>query len=254
MPIVVFRGRVLPSVIRISFQQLPSIQWQDTALDFKMSFTVTIDESKIQITGDLDKYSDAFIASLNMRALDIARAIIDLACFAKGYGATVILDTLTKPDGTEVQILPHDPSLEPLCTAFKLGLAPNLDLEKMLKRILTEPALFMAMNDLIVSITLPHHAPVNCARALDGIRNMIAPGLATKQSWEVLRNTLNLSRDYLELITDTSAAPRHGDRTHIPGATVMEVSKRSWIIMDRFLHFRKRGNQPLPVADFPELS
>jgi hypothetical protein len=254
MPTVTFKGRVLPSVVNISFQKLPSIQWEDTELGFKMSFTVTIENSNIRIDGDLDRYSDSFIASLHMRALDIARAVVDLACFASGFGATVILETLTKPDGSESQILPRDERLPPLCTSFKLGLAPNPDLDKMLQIVLTEPALFMALNDLIVSITLPHHSPVNCGRALDGIRNMIAPDQTTQQQWQAVRSNLNLSVDYLKLITDTSIAPRHGDRKRITGGVTTEISKRSWIIMDRFFEYRKRGNQPLPLNEFPVLS
>jgi hypothetical protein len=251
---VTFIGRVLPSTVNFSFTKIPSVQWEDTEQAVKMSFAIAIQNSSILIVCELDRYSDSYLGHLHMRALDLARGVIDLACFATGYGATVILDSFIKPDGAESLLRFEDTRLASLCTAFRLGPAPNPDLDMVLKIVLTEPPLFMALNDLIVSITLPHHASINCARALGGIRNMIAPNLPVKQSWEALRNTLNLSRDYLELITDTSAAPRHGDRAHIPGPVVMEISKRSWIIMDRFLEFRKRGNQPLPAIEFPVLS
>jgi hypothetical protein len=251
---VSFTGRVLPAIVNLSFTNLPLVQWEDPERGLRLSFTTTIQNSAIRIDCALNQYSDSYIDSLHMRALDIARAVVDLACFSTGYGATVILENMIKPDGTESRLFFHDPRLAALSTAFRLGPAPNPDWEKVLHIVLTDPALFMAMNDLIVGITLPHDASVNCARALDGIRNMIAPGLPTRQSWEVLRNALNLSRDYLNLITDTSIAPRHGDRAHIPGTVVMEISRRSWIIMDRFLEYRKRGNQPLPLGEFPELS
>jgi hypothetical protein len=112
----------------------------------------------------------------------------------------------------------------------------------------------MALNDLIISVTLPHHAAVNCARAIDGIRNLMVPaGGDRKQSWLLMRQNLNVAESYLTFLTNVSIAPRHGDRTHIPGSVVTETVERSWIIMDRFLEFRKRGNCPLPIDRFPLL-
>lgn len=254
MPMVQFIGRVLPAVIDFSFSNLPAVNWEDTEFGLTLSFTLSVQKSTIRIDCQTNKYEDTHLNSLYMRALDLARAVIDLACFSTGFGATVILDTFVKPDGQTLTLMTTSPHLDALCTAFRLGAAPNPDLTTVLGIVLKEPALFMAMNDLIVSITLPHHANVNCARAIDGIRNMIAPALPTNKSWEVLRDNLRLAKGYLKLITDTSIPPRHGDRSHIPGSTIMEISRRSWIIMDRFLEFRKRGNQPLPLAEFPLLT
>jgi len=121
--------------------------------------------------------------------------------------------------------------------------------------VVADPALFQALDDLIVSITLPHHSPVNCARAVEGLRHLIAaPGASASQAWEQMRDALRLDRTFLQLITDTSTAPRHGNRAYIPGATTTETVRRSWIVMDRFLAYRKRGNTPRPVAEFPVLT
>jgi hypothetical protein len=73
------------------------------------------------------------------------------------------------------------------------------------------------------------------------------------QAWGIFQTNLRISRDFRELITDTSKGPRHGDRTYIEGATTIEITKRAWQIMDRFIEYRRRRNQPLPEADFPLL-
>ena len=121
--------------------------------------------------------------------------------------------------------------------------------------VLSDPPLFQALDDLIVLITLPHHAAVDCARAIEGLRNLVAArGATVSRSWEQMRNALQLDRSFLQPITDTSTAPRHGDRNFIPGTTVTEIVRRSWIIMDRFLEYQKRGNISLPATDFPLLA
>jgi hypothetical protein len=189
-----------------------------------------------------------------MRAIDLARAAIDIFCFANGWGLTVWIDTFIKPDGAEQFLLAQMPQLAPLCTAFNLAPSGG-KIEDVWRIVVGEPAIFMALNDLIAGITWPHYAPVNCARAIEGIRNMITPlGTDRKQGWPLMRANLNIEQGYLSFITDQSTGPRHGDRAFIPGTEVNKTVERSWIVMDRFLEFRKRGNQPLPLVEFPMLT
>jgi len=135
-----------------------------------------------------------------------------------------------------------------------MGAPPNPDFDKVLNTVLTEPSVFMALNDLITAISLPHHSSVTCARAIERLRHLVAPGTPRKDSWESLRQNLNIDRKYLEFVTVHSTGPRHGDPEHIPGTITTEVTQRAWKIMNRFLEFRKRGNVPLQLSEFPLLT
>jgi hypothetical protein len=68
-----------------------------------------------------------------------------------------------------------------------------------------------------------------------------------------MHKALNITRDYQQYITDQSKGPRHGDPQFVEGTITREVSMRTWSIMNRFLEYRKRGNQPLMGPDFPLL-
>jgi hypothetical protein len=129
MPTVSFIGRVLPSVVDFSFTKLPSVQWESPDIGLTMSFALTIEKSAIRIECETNRFIDSDLVPLHRRALDLARAVTDLACFATGFGAFVIFDTFIKPDGQKTALLSHDPSLSPFCTAFRLGPAPNPDLD-----------------------------------------------------------------------------------------------------------------------------
>jgi hypothetical protein len=111
----------------------------------------------------------------------------------------------------------------------------------------------MALNDLVTANTLPHYSPVTCARTIEGLRHLIAPGLQPKDGWSSLRQNLNIDENYLKFITDHSKGPRHGDPQHIPGAITTDIITRTWVIMNRFLEYRKRGNDALPISEFPML-
>ena len=93
-----------------------------------------------------------------------------LSCKARSYGLTVFLDTLITPTGESTPLRFENPQLPPLCTAFRVNAttpAENADFDKVYRLTVAEPGLFMALNDLIVAITLPHQAPINCRRVAE---------------------------------------------------------------------------------------
>jgi hypothetical protein len=115
-------------------------------------------------------------------------------------------------------------------------------------------SIVFAFRDLIEAITLPHRAPVSCARAIEGLRNVIAgSGLARGQAWGEFNRVLQLDPAYTKLITTNSAGTRHGDHERISGAITTEITRRAWVIMNRFLEYRLRGDKPLDAKEFPLL-
>jgi hypothetical protein len=256
MPIVHFKGYLLPLVHNLTID-LPLIGWnprEPSSGDFKVQFAIKVTESRVDVTCDLSQYDFAVhFPALYMRVHDLTRAAVDCFCFARGVGLTVFLDTVIGPDGVESPIVPQMESLSRYCTAFNLN-ANSQDEDSysgMVGLVLSEPPLMMALNDLIVSITVHHHAPINCMRAIDGIRNMMSPlGTDPSVGWRVVQSGLNVSKNYLSYVAAHSKAPRHGDRTYIEGQIVQEVINRSWIVMNRFLEFRKRANSPLTDPEF----
>jgi hypothetical protein len=119
--------------------------------------------------------------------------------------------------------------------------------------VITDPPLFRALQDMIECLTIPHVAAVNCGRIVDGIRRQIAPALVAKQGWAAMQKALNISRSYQEYISGISTGPRHADPSFIPGSTNIDIVRRTWIILDRYLEYKKRGETILTPPDFPEL-
>jgi hypothetical protein len=99
----------------------------------------------------------------------------------------------------------------------------------------------------------PLESYVNCGRALDGISRLISSSDDPKKRWIELREKLNLSEPYTQLISNLSTAPRHGWTGPVDMTKVAEVRVRSWIILNRFLEFRKRQNAALRGPEFPLL-
>lgn len=250
MPTVHFRGRVLPLSRKISFGLLPQIEWGEAATGVERTFRITIWENVVHVECEMNQYTESDLGHIYARAHDLARSAVDLLAFRTGFGMTLVIETYTDPQGASSPIAPHDPELGKLTSVFE-----KHDFHSLWSLVATEPSLFFALNDLIVAIMTPNHVPVNCARAIEGLRHLIAPPpLSSSQSWKAMQEALRVTESYLRLITDTSVQPRHGNRKRIEGPTTSEIARRSWIIMNRFLEYRKRGNQPLPETEFPWLN
>jgi hypothetical protein len=170
---------------------------------------------------------------------------------------TVVLEEFVRPDGITSNIfLTTTPEVVAECKAYKMApttLEDRKTLEHVLGLVMGEPALFIALNDLIHAITVPNMVPGNCGRVVDAIRKLVAPALEPKPGWQVFRETLNFDEAYTTFISEHSKKPRHGELVRIERDATTEILRRTWAIMNRLLEYRKRGNQPLPLAEFPVL-
>lgn len=246
-----FSGRVLPKHAAISLSIKPTISWNIDQIGVSVQFICHIDNSNIDVECQLDEYKPEYLVAIYMRALDLCRAQVDLIGFKMGWGLTTVLESFTDPQGATTQIFPRDETLGALCTTFTL----DKHFDQLCVKVIESPCLFMALRDLISAISLPHVSLVDCARAIERLRHLVAkPDAKDVQAWEQLREALHIEKAYLKYITDHSTDPRHGRPGHTTGTETTEVTRRSWVIMNRYLEYLKRGEVPLSLAEFPLLS
>jgi hypothetical protein len=251
MEIVHFLGRISPPGIKITVGYKPKIFLEERPLGFKASFVVHINESIVDVECHLPKFRIEQYNLIRIRAYDKARTAVDLAAFATGASLITVFEEFVYPDGRRELLAPRDESLAKLCTAYKMS---EDSFDKIYRLVTADYNLFMALRDLIEANTIPHVDIINCGRVLDAIRRMISPGVADpKQAWGQMQRALNISQAYQQWVTKLSADPRHADRSYISGGDVAEAVKRTWIIMNRLLEYRIRGNVTLQPPDFPHL-
>jgi hypothetical protein len=259
MPTVRFNGRVFPFVYDISVSGHPKVTWVDDETGVTFKFIITIQKGDIQIDCHVEPYNESKdLTSLFIRAYDVTRTSLDLTAFNTGYGLTLLIETYTGVSGETRPFVVNDLQLASLCTAFsgkpaKPGERNSFD--TVLNIALSDWKIGHSLRELIEAITIPHQSTTNCARAIEGLRTLIAPsGIDRKKAWVVFGDALRLAKSYTDLVTDSSKEHRHGNRIRIPASITTEVVRRSWIIMDRFLEYKKRGGTPLPESEFPLLT
>lgn len=255
-------GKILPEVFKVTIGYNPSIKWKVEEIGLDLIFNYKIENSIIEITCDIEKWQEDFSVHVYKMAYDIVRTAVNLVTFSTGSVFQISFERLIDPDGKETSIAIMYPELSALCRSYSLNKASgekNEAFDNIFNIVLSDPTLFLALNDLCSAISTHDQTVIGCARVLESIRLLIW-GEDTKtdkertNSWIKLQDTLNIGKDYMKFITDNSTGWRHGSRKFIPGDITTEITKRSWVIMNRYFELRLRKITRLPVADFPLLS
>jgi hypothetical protein len=254
MPIVLFRGTVRPPVFKLNLTGLPTIRYGWPEQNLSVDFTVSVKESKLEVRCDATRFDpQEHLSMLAMHAYDLSRAAVDSFSFFHGIGLTVFLEIFVDPSGMATPLTPRSEEVLNLCTAFNLDPShrgPD-DYDAMIRLVVKDRHVLLALNDLVVSISQFNLASINCARAMEALRTAMTPeGANRAEGWPIMHRNLNVTKNYLSFISDVSRGPRHGDKRSPLEGQQAEILKRSWTVMNRFLEFRKRDNGPLPESEF----
>jgi hypothetical protein len=252
MPKVRFTGRVLPSALNITITNHPRIESKDDNSGLHLFTTIAVIEGVVSIECDLNKF--VFVEHYNevvAQAYRLGKIAIDLTAFARGYGLTFVLDSFTDPHGVITPTASHNPELPPLATSVR----DDRDFAKILTMLLDNSSLAMGLHDLTSALASFDRTAISCALAVESLRAYFMPPNGNKEDgWPLLQRNLQLTRSFLIPITEASRGPRHGDHAPIASTITLDVSRRAWIVMNRFFEYHKRGNQSLPESEFPLLS
>ncbi|HWW07085.1 hypothetical protein [Collimonas sp.] len=250
MHTVRFKGRVLPEIMKVTTTYNESIKWECLEAETSMEFNCGIANSLIDVECKIPEFRVDIYPEIYRRALDLSRAQVDLVAFKMGWGLTVVLETFVDPKGVSHPICHINKKLSSLCTSFGL----DAGFGEICTLVTQSPQLFMALRELISSISLPHVSSVDAARAIERLKHLIAtPGANDKQAWKEFREALQIDQKYLKYITNHSAKPRHGNPDFVSGEVTTELTYRSWAIMNRYFEYLKRGGVPLSSSEFPLL-
>jgi len=252
----IFHGRVLPVFKEFTMVGRTDIHIEDDIGDpvrLAMDASIGITKGIIEVICESNLHgSDNYDGHVDLKANYPAKSVVNSYAFAKGIQLEAILETVVKPDGIKYNIQAHRPELEPLVTALHYHSGDRVDITPLLHLSVPNPIIFAVFKDLVGALD-SGETLVNCARAIDGIREYMFPGDNKDQGWKVMRDNLNLSREFVKYISEGSKGPRHGNVLNMQFSIINEARKRSWIIANRFLEFKKRGDRQLPLTDFPLL-
>jgi hypothetical protein len=254
MPTLRFTGQILPRCFPINLEAYPIVNMWDAVNSTDLgTMKLSISDSEFTIQVDMfTALTDERTGEAMRSAHDLVEDLLSLLSFQTGRALSLVIEKIHYEDGTIHEVGIEDQSLPKFATALQ----SDEDFTKvvwMVNNDRNDRSLSLALRDLAASIDTVYAAPINCARVIETIRNyFIPPGQRRKHGWAPMREALNISQQFLERITDAARGPRHGDWPRAPHF-FPPLREMAWQVMNRFLEYRKRGNQLLPDSEFPLL-
>jgi len=249
MTVIRFLGSLIPRTFKVTSLGHPTVHWRFKDLQADIDFEIS--DNELVLSCETNAATKEDIGRLLAEAALVADGFVSLLCFKTGFGITYVIDKCKMPDGTIEDVQWLTPAVENLAAS----LATNEGMGASLNLLLRDKELLLAVRDLADTIKSNYSAATNLARAVESIRHHFDPeGTANnrKPGWEAMQKALNVSPDCLRAIVEASRLSRHGKRINEDIHTE-ENGIRAWKVVDRFLQYRLRNDQPLPAADFPLL-
>jgi len=192
----------------VTRKNLPRVHWEDEQLGLRLDIGVSFVDSEVIIDCESNLYATkGDLSEVYKRVFDTARAAVDCFSFLNGMGLSVILERVIPPNGIQHNILVTRPDLAKLSTAFNIE-----DFNAIYGISLSDPSILLAINDLIASIAMSHHAPINCGRVIETIREVMTPTGADREiGWQNMRENLKSTKSGQTRLTPFSWSHRVPD-------------------------------------------
>ena len=205
---IVFEGRISPPLRIVTLgHELRDVcmTHPDPSQTIKLSMRIV--ESRITVSCETSEINDGIRMAAHSGACNLANSAANILAFRHGFLLSAAIETASVDGGPVLPINRRYIEVEGLCTSF------TDDDDRFGNLLLTigSGPLMLVMNDLIESIRTPYSIALNCGRAIESIRHLIAPTKERSQAWEEMCSALNLDRTYVEALTKHSIPARHGE-------------------------------------------
>jgi len=240
-----FEGVVLPDIRPLSIDYRPSISRTESEGDPEAIFETSVVDGTVRVDVSTATVSKEIVHQLFMPAWDLARSLVETAGYIEGVPYLVSIDRAVLPDGEVMPLM--------LCDR-KLAATHNFDqsdIPQLADIFLLDLRASLALSDLLMMLGKSHYSPIACGRVADSIARLMSPSENRAAAWGYLRSELRADEPFVQLLSKTSAASRHGDRQYISADITSEIARRAWTLMYRYLRWRVDGR--LNAQEFPLL-
>ena len=228
---LIFKGRVIPEILEVSIEVENKFYYGDPD-GTEGIFDIDISDGMITVRVEIDANGQTSKDWALVRAKEMVTSIVDLFAFTLGYALQVVIDYTIENNKKKPLIISH--------TSVKQYISDYSDeqFKNLIELVAFDLDLKLALRDLILSLSTMNYSAIAACRAMEAIRNDFRiDEEGDNQAWKRMRTALNISRMYIQFVTDASQKPRHGHR----GAALLfdqsDVTHRAWAVMSRYLDY-----------------
>ncbi len=241
-------GKILPERVNWSFK-VENVILSEPDFGYKYNVSLFVDLSIITVHVKSDN-EIIELDSLRNFIRDYIRLFCDSYGYIKGYAydleITSIFDITNSKStifGVQIYELEQESSKRPI---QKFGDMVNIMSNGQ------NNELRLSLNNLRLAIQHPTDTGMYCYRAIESLMQYFNNN-DNDATWKMFRDNLNISKIFLKPIMDKSWPSRHGKPIPITHNERVDVMKRAWAVVDRFVIYAKSNHLPLDKIQYSEL-
>jgi hypothetical protein len=242
----IFYGRVTPSYLRVSFniQDPPIRQTIESKIgnfDYSLLLNDT-DDVIVKINSSIE-FDD--LPTLFDMVRSFTQSFYDTALLSTGISSRVDFSTIYLPNKTLAQIQNFTPWMP--TDLF------NIETETLFI-LKNNPTIRIAILDIKYALLEPDLTPLFAYRAIEGIMNSFDELHNDRnKKWLLLKENLNLTKDFFNLTMSRSVENRHGKRLDQTMQERKTCVYTALITLQRFMHYINSNETKLNDNSFPLL-
>lgn len=242
----IFYGRVTPSYSKVSFSiQDPPIRLTIESKIGKFDYTLLLnntDDVIVKINSSIE-FDD--LHTLFDLVRSFTQSFYDTALLSTGVLSRVDFSTIYLPNKTLAQIQNFTPWLPTDLFDFKT---------ETLFILKNNPTARIAILDIKYALIEPDLTPLFAYRSIEGIMNSFNKGYNDRnKKWLLLKENLNLTKDFFELTMKLSVENRHGKLLDQTMQERKVCIYTALITLQRFMHYINSNETKLNDKSFPLL-
>lgn len=219
--------------------------------DAALCFEVTVSISRSQVSAKVKNLDgNADLLTLRNYVRDAVMSAVDMLNYLWGQGNDVEITSVVKPNGERIDF---NAGIQELHEA---QFERPLTLEQLWQVVLKSQNLRRALENLREAIRSSGNTGFFCYRAVESIRQHFwkeEDGKESKKSWERLRKTLCIDKNWIDALKLFADEQRHGRVPYMSEEDRVSAMQHAWKVVDRFCVYLHRGSSQLPEGEFDQL-
>jgi hypothetical protein len=237
----VFTGRIRPewTSVRIDVRD-PPLRFQLGEIEGNRGeMTVLINASQFSLLVTTEKPVEN-LATFRNGIITVARSLFDAIGYHAGQAIDIEITSLTDLRGQELHVF-----LDGL-PEYSAAERP-LSIEELVPLAVSFVPLRQALSDLRQTLTSPADTAVFSYRAIESIMQHFrkTEDKNRQLAWDRLRDSLRIERTWIEPVQKFAEIHRHGTLTMLTGAERLDITRRAWLVVDRFCVYLRNEQRPL---------
>jgi hypothetical protein len=174
------------------------------------------------------------LTSLRNLIENLLQSVVDPICYLTGNLLTPEISSVVLPDGESQTFGVSVPEVD--------GWEAEGKLTEEVSRIMAlydgdeGNYLRSSLADFKMAMDAPHETGFYCFRAIESIRQKFyTEDRSKKESWQAMRETLNIEEDDIRFVQQFADSRRHGDVIDVPGQSRKEILHLTWRMIWKFI-------------------